>query len=135
VTENEESGSEEDGSEDEEFTGFDEPPPQQLEEIDREDEYIDEDKYTTVTVESVAISKEGFEKTKSGGKEGGEGDNKENDGEREAKKRVWTKERPKTDRPKKRKKKFRYETKAERKETRMKQGARNRKEAAARKAK
>jgi ribosomal RNA-processing protein 17 len=100
--------------------------------INREDEYIDEDKYTTVTIESVGISKDGFEKT------GAEKDkeDKENEEENEKKKRAWTKERPKVDRPKKRKKqKFRYETKAERKVTRMKQGAKNRSQAAARKSK
>ena len=49
-----------DGDEDEDvFEGFEEPEP-----VDREDEYIDEDKYTTVTIESVGISKEGFEKVR-----------------------------------------------------------------------
>ncbi|KAF2749644.1 hypothetical protein M011DRAFT_456429 [Sporormia fimetaria CBS 119925] len=120
----------EDGSdsndEDSEFEGFDEPVP---EEINREDEYIDEDKYTTVTIESVGISKDGFESTKTGDgeTEGGDDEKKE--------KRVWTKEKPKTIRPKKKKQKFRYESKAERKATRIKQGAKKKAQAAARKAK
>lgn len=122
-----------DASDVEAFEGFDETP--QIEEINREDEYIDEDKYTTVTIESVGISKEGFEKA--GGNE--EGDKENGEGERGAfadKKRVWTKEKPKSDRPKKKKKvKFRYESKAERKVTRMKQGAKNRAEAMKRKGK
>jgi ribosomal RNA-processing protein 17 len=122
----------EDGDETEEFNGFDDAQP---EEIDREDEYIDEDKYTTVTIESVGISKEGFEKS-GGGAENADEEckDKENAGEPEKKKRVWTKEFPKnSDRPKKKKKKFRYETKAERKMTRMKQGAKKRAQASRRK--
>ena len=42
-------------------------------------------------------------------------------------KRIWTKERPRTEWPKKKKKKFRYESKADRKVTRMKEGAKKRK--------
>lgn len=128
----EESGSDEESEDEEaEFEGFGD---EQPEEINREDDYIDEDKYTTVTIESVGISKDGFEKAGGGG--GGEEEDKQEkkDGE-EKKKRVWTKERPKSDRPKKRKKKFRYESKAERKATRMKQGAKKRAQAAARKEK
>ena len=50
-------------------------------------------------------------------------------------KRIWTKERPKTEWPKKKKKKFRYETKAERKMERMKQGMKKKKLAEKRKPK
>ena len=107
-----------------EFEGFDEPV---VEPIDEQEEYIDEDKYTTVTIESVGISKDGFEKAVNGDEDGEESKNKGSE------KRVWKKEKPKTNRPKKRKIKFRYESKAERKVTRMKQGARNRREAQARK--
>lgn len=120
------------------FEGFDEPEP---EIVNREEEYIDEDKYTTVTIESVGISREGFEKAGEDKEE--EGGDKENDveiegkngtGDSDGKKRVWTKEKPKTDRPKKKKKqKFRYESKAERKITRAKEGAKKRKQAEARK--
>ncbi|KAF1950671.1 hypothetical protein CC80DRAFT_496592 [Byssothecium circinans] len=94
--------------------------------IDQEDEYIDEDKYTTVTIETVGISKHGFE-TK-GDREGDGGDA---DGEKKEKK-VWTKEKPKTSRPKKKKIKFRYETKAERKAERVKQGVKKKKQKEAR---
>jgi ribosomal RNA-processing protein 17 len=47
-------------------------------------------------------------------------------------KRIWTKERPKTEWPKKKKKKFRYESKADRKVTRYKEGAKKRKQKEAR---
>jgi ribosomal RNA-processing protein 17 len=117
-----------------EFEGFDDDEPASaapvIEEINREDEYIDEDKYTTVTIEGVNITKEGFEsaKDKESEKKAGEVDG-------EGKKRVWTKEKPKSSAPKKRKKKFRYEAPAERKAARMKQGAKNKAKAQARRGK
>jgi ribosomal RNA-processing protein 17 len=131
-----EPGDDEEDEEEDEFTGFQEPEP-----INQEDEYIDEDKYTTVTIESVGISKAGFSRPGEDGEEGGkEGGGKEGDGggkeggaEGESKKRVWTKAWPKNnDKPKKKKKKFRYETKTERKAERMKQGLKKRKQKEAR---
>lgn len=117
-----------DGAEngEEEFTGFQSPEP-----IHQEDEYVDEDKYTTVTIESVGIDRLGFsrpgeEKAEDAG--GGEG----KAGEAEDKKKVWTKAWPKSDKLKKKKKKFRYETKTERKAERMKQGMKKRKQKEAR---
>lgn len=83
--------------------------------VDHEEEYIDEDRYTTVTVEAVDVSKEGIQRiaddhdsepteevVRSGDKQSQE-------------KKKWPK--------KERKKKFRYESKAERKVTRGKQKA------------
>lgn len=116
----------------EEFTGFQDPEP-----INQHDEYIDEDKYTTVTMESVNISKTGFSRP---------GEDEEEDeaakkaalesaesAEGSAKKRAWTKAWPKnSDKPKKKKKKFRYETKTERKAERIKQGMKKRKQKEAR---
>ncbi|KAH8650895.1 nucleolar protein 12-domain-containing protein [Tricladium varicosporioides] len=94
--------------------------------VDHEEEYLDEDKYTTVTIEAVDVSKEGLVKI---------GD--ESEGEDEAEKRLKsavTEEKPKKLWPKKvKKKKFRYETKAERKFTRGKQKAGNKAKADARK--
>ncbi|KAF2810413.1 uncharacterized protein BDZ99DRAFT_520483 [Mytilinidion resinicola] len=121
-------GEETDDDEDEdEWEGIAEelPPP-----IDREEEYIDEDKYTTVTVESVDISKSGFSKPEEDGgtQEGGDAASKEPN----SKKRVWTKDNPHKDKPKKRKVKFRYETKSERKVTRFKERSKNRSQAKAR---
>ncbi|KAJ4370625.1 hypothetical protein N0V83_005146 [Neocucurbitaria cava] len=132
TSDNEDDDEDGEDAEEEEFTGFQEPEP-----INQEDEYIDEDKYTTVTIETVGIDRSGFSKPGGGsteedgtkGKDGEEGGRKEGgDGEGEAgKKRVWTKAWPKSDKPKKKKKKFRYETKTERKAERMKQGAKKRK--------
>ncbi|QSZ29824.1 hypothetical protein DSL72_004342 [Monilinia vaccinii-corymbosi] len=83
--------------------------------VDHEEEYIDEDKYTTVTVEGIEISKEGIKKTADEGDS--DNDTKEAKGrftkQEEKVKKVWPK--------KPRKKKFTYETKAERKMTRQKQ--------------
>jgi ribosomal RNA-processing protein 17 len=89
-----------------------------------------------VTIESVDISRAGFSKP------GGEDEDaaKEDTAKAEAVKakdepkrvdangkRIWTKERPRTEWPKKKKKKFRYENKADRKVTRFKEGAKKRK--------
>jgi ribosomal RNA-processing protein 17 len=104
-----------------------------------------------VTVESVNISRSGFSRPgddadidaedlkkvvemskeadaavgKDVGKEGGKREIQRD----ENGKRIWTKERPKTEWPKKKKKKFRYESKADRKVTRFKEGAKKRKHA------
>ncbi len=111
--------------------------------VDHEDEYVDEDRYTTVTVEAVDVSRDGLHKTimsyeenqappiegplqgettKSGTKEW-------QDAKQEN--RVRTTEPPSG--PKKRKKKFRYESKAERKVNRHKERSGNKAKAKARK--
>lgn len=126
-----ENGSDDD---DEEWEGIQDA---ESETINQEDEYIDEDKYTTVTIETVGIDKQGFSKPRNDSEDGG-GDNENGEGkgvEGEGKKKVWTKEKPKSDRPKKKKKKFRYESKAERKAERVKQGLKKRKQAQSRKGK
>lgn len=81
--------------------------------IQREDEYVDEDKYTTVTVEAM-----GEEPTiETVGESVG---NKFADGEdNKTKKRPWGKKA--SDGKAKPKKKFRYESKAERQVTRQRQ--------------
>lgn len=95
------------GEDDEEWEGFAEPPP-----VDYEAEYIDEDKYTTVTVEDLDPSK---------------GD--EVDGEKAVDQKAQNqtpsiprknpRAKGKPDKSKS-KKKFRYETKSERKVTQSK---------------
>ena len=111
------------------FTGFDDP-------INQEEEYIDEDKYTTVTVETVGIDRTGFNRPGEVEAElRREQEAREEKEREEKKKRVWTKEKPRSDRPKKKKVKFRYETKAERKVERMKQGMKKKKLAEKRKPK
>lgn len=132
------SGSEDDGEAAEEWNGVEE-----ILSVEHEAEYVDEDKYTMVTVEALDMSKEGLHKLEQEGRKQDDEDHieevveKDDDaGAKDTKSRKprWTKEKPKdrTDKPKKKKKKFRYETKAERKFTRMKQGARNSREAKSR---
>ncbi|EXJ64820.1 hypothetical protein A1O7_01158 [Cladophialophora yegresii CBS 114405] len=123
---------------DEEWKGISDsdPPP-----IDHEAEYVDEEKYTTVTVEALDVSKEGLFRAQQESDEHNSDDNgvtptSTNGGASSGKeKRPWTKEKPK-DGVKKRKKKrnFRYEGKAERKEARAKQKSRNSRQARERRA-
>ena len=122
--------------EEEQWDGIAEPPAATTQEA----EYADEDRFTTVTVEAVDISRDGFEKA--GEDAGGESyDRKEvgdsGKGQYEYQtaasggKRTWTKERPGG--VKKKKKKFRYENKADRKITRYKERSHGRKQARERK--
>ena len=112
--------------------------------VDHEDEYMNEDRFTTVTVEAVEVSKDGLQiATQDEGNESGRSGTKVSDEEprktadscresgSERSKRRWTKEAPTV--PKKRKKKFRYENKAERKATRYKEKLGNTARARARK--
>jgi len=92
--------------------------------IDHEEEYVDEDRYTTVTVEEVDVSKEGLHKV-TGNDDSDENLQETKPEEKEATgKKTWPK--------KPRKKKFRYESKVERKFTRSKQKAGNKAKADAR---
>lgn len=110
--------------------------------VDHEDEYMDEDRFTTVTVEAVDVSKDGLQKAAQHEEYESEASGTEShDGKKtsalhgragsEQAKRIWTKE-PLSG-PRKRKKKFRYETKAERKATRYKEKLGNKAKAKARK--
>lgn len=84
--------------------------------IDDEEEYVDEDRFTSVTVESVSVTKYGLRKAgEDSDAESGDGGE---DPDKERRKESPSKSRP--DRPKKRKKQFRYETKFERKVERKK---------------
>jgi ribosomal RNA-processing protein 17 len=119
-----------------EWEGFDDPP-----DVNREDEYVDEDKYTTVTVEAVGISREGFVEPRQDAGSDEEGDvavkrKKTNESE-EAKpqKRAEQGRKVKEKRPKRKKKKFTYESKVDRKVTRMKERSKNQLQAQARRAK
>ncbi|ERS98634.1 hypothetical protein HMPREF1624_05421 [Sporothrix schenckii ATCC 58251] len=125
---------EEEEGDDEEWQGFsgDEETPTAPEFVDHEEEYIDEDKYTTVTVEAVDIDREGMhalsgrhtsdsEESEADSDEGSDGDG---DGDGATKKKRFKKGDPaaaddkdhkkKKEWPKKKKKQFRYESKAER---------------------
>lgn len=113
-------------SEEEEWQGFDEPPP-----VDYEAEYIDEDKYTTVTVEEMDSAKDELynavrtvpDKTETG--------LEEFDEERKAESNTSATSKRKTNKTKKRKK-FRYESKAERMLTQYKERMAKRRKAQAR---
>lgn len=97
--------------EDGEWDGFPDQP--ELDIVDHEEEYIDEDRYTTVTVESVSVTRDGLHKPQVDGK-----DNEEDKKVEEPKEDQKAKSRRE---PKKKKKKFRYETKFERQLTDKKQ--------------
>lgn len=97
-------------------------------------EFVDEDRYTTVTVEAVQVSRDGLHKiAQQDGRDGTESDTptaaRAPPSMDQRGKRIWTKERPGG--PKK-KKKFRYESKAERKATRYKERSGNKSKAKAR---
>ncbi|KAI9882839.1 MAG: F-box protein: endocytic membrane traffic, recycling ReCYcling 1 [Watsoniomyces obsoletus] len=108
--------------------------------INHEDEYIDEERFTTVTVEAVDISKEGLRAVAddeedddgTGKKDDKNGESHEIDGKKGARAKdgkFRTKEKGvKAAGAAKKRKKFRYESKAERKVERVKQRmAKNRK--------
>ncbi|KLO79739.1 uncharacterized protein LW93_7181 [Fusarium fujikuroi] len=97
--------------EDGEWDGFPDQP--ELDIVDHEEEYIDEDRYTTVTVESVSVTRDGLHKPQVDDK-----DKKEDKKVEEPKDDQKAKSRRE---PKKKKKKFRYETKFERQLTDKKQ--------------
>ncbi|CAD6587913.1 MAG: pre-60S ribosomal particles component [Alectoria sarmentosa] len=112
--------------------------------VNHEDEYMDEDRFTTVTVEAVDVSKDGLQKAVQDEENESEAlgtDRPDRDPQSSSAlqgrtgsgkgKRIWTKETPTG--PKKRKKKFRYENKAERKATRYKERSGNKAKARARK--
>ena len=109
---------------------------------DADAEYIDEGKYTTVTVEEMDVSREGLRKLEDDGDEEPEQQRKPDDDEspkapsESHAKRKWTKERPKdlSEKPRKQRRNFRYENKSERKLARVKQKLKNSRQAKARKA-
>lgn len=98
--------------------------------VDHQENYIDEDRYTTVTVEEVEVTKEGFNKVANDNDMGfdvEDGDPSETEKAsgpaQSSSKKVW---------PKKSRKKFRYESKIDRKIARGKQKAGNKAKADAR---
>ncbi|KAL9113737.1 MAG: hypothetical protein Q9227_002182 [Pyrenula ochraceoflavens] len=103
--------------------------------ISREAEYIDEDKYTTVAVEDLDVTRNGiYQKDKDEDSEEeeriefpGKGDSDE-----KREKRSIKSSENRGGKPRVRKKKFRYEGKAERKLARLKEKAKNSKQAQAR---
>ncbi|KAI3323110.1 nucleolar protein 12-domain-containing protein [Xylariaceae sp. AK1471] len=106
----------------EEWGGFQDTPVQE-DLVDHEEEYIDEDRYTTVTVESVNVSKDGLTSSRPDEEESA-------DEEMDAKEKPQAQPENRSDKDrhanKKKKQKFRYETKLERQITNIKQKAKNR---------
>ncbi|EKV05568.1 Protein required for cell viability Rrp17, putative [Penicillium digitatum] len=115
--------------EEEDWEGIEEPPA-----VDYEAEYIDEDKYTTVTVEEMDASREGLLKAAKGEDSENEEEKKypvESEADTKAKKRKPRSAASEAARKKKRN--FRYETKVERRQTMLKQRSVKAKKAKARK--
>lgn len=116
------------------FEGLEDPLPV----VDHEDEYIDEDKYTTVTVEEVDISRDGLSKVRKATDDGKDeqvraGEPSKSD--TKLRPGVRKKAAPDKDKSKRLKKKrnFRYESKVDRKTNYLKVKAKNAKAAKARK--
>lgn len=122
---------EESNGEDEEWDGIEDSTAQapEIEELPEDEEYVDEDKHTTVTVEAMGDEEPD--------EEDADGEVKAHEvatlNEKETKKRKpWAKGKT-GDKPKK--KKFRYESKAERQVTRQKQKSKGARAAKARREK
>ena len=111
--------------------------------IDHEDAYVDDDRFTSITIEAVDVSRDGLRKVEqqaetdsltleaeAPGGTGGDSAREVQTGPEKGK-RIWTKDQAKG--IKKKKKKFKYESKAERKVTRHKEKSGNRASAKARK--
>ncbi|KAF5025136.1 hypothetical protein F66182_2776 [Fusarium sp. NRRL 66182] len=97
-------GQDSEEEESEEWDGFPDQP--ELEIVDHEEEYIDEDRYTTVTVESVSVTRDGLHKPQV------DDENEDQDNKKEETKDDNTEKSRRE--PKKKKKKFRYESKFDR---------------------
>ncbi|KAL9610895.1 MAG: hypothetical protein Q9167_004436 [Letrouitia subvulpina] len=122
----------------EKWNGIEEP-----EDIDREDEYSDQDRHTTVIIEAVDVSREGLQSLQSDHETSSEKEEDEevnrniggaaNKVSNTLKKTGVSNVPTKVNGLPRRKKKFRYEGKVERKLTRLKEKASNRAKAKARK--
>ncbi|KAI0430843.1 nucleolar protein 12-domain-containing protein [Xylaria sp. FL1042] len=105
----------------EEWTGFQDTAGQQ-DTIDHEEEYVDEDRYTMVTVESVNVSKDGLTSSRPDEEESAD---EEEDRDKSVEAQPEKRRDKNRDTTKKKKQKFRYETKLERQITNIKQKAKN----------
>lgn len=112
------SGSEK-GDQDDEWGGIeDSAPAPTLEPVDHEEEYIDEDVYTTVKIEAVSVDRDGLHnKAELEAEESEDGEGKKGD-------QAAADKKGRNDLPKKKKKKFRYESKLDRQLTNRKNKAR-----------
>lgn len=104
-----------------------------MEPIDHEEEYIDEDKYTTVTIEEVDVDKDGIHTKSEEEKAAEEQKRRAEQKAKEARDEAANKAKQRKQWPKKEKKPvFRYESKIERKLGREKLRNKNKKEKAKR---
>lgn len=110
-----------------EWGGFEDVPAANTETLDHEEEYIDEDRFTTVTVESVSVSRDGLIKPED--EEEGEDDQAEEKAKNDAESTSTSKDT--TRKHKNKKQKFRYETKTERLQEQRRQKARKKRKAGA----
>lgn len=119
--------SETDGSDkdEDEWNGIDEAPETPaLEAVDHEEEYIDEDLYTTVKVEAVSVDRDGLHnKTELEAAEDDSDEHSAADGTESNNAKGATSGEGRKGLPKKKKKKFRYETKVVRQMTNRKNKA------------
>ncbi|KAF7593368.1 hypothetical protein BBP40_011557 [Aspergillus hancockii] len=124
------SGSESEDDDNAEWEGCEEPPA-----VDYEAEYIDEDKYTTVTVEEMDASREGLLRSQDHDSDEEHEDEEtkpSSEADSKAKQVEKTKKKASDNKPKKKKKKFRYESKEERQVSRRKERLSNHRKAQAR---
>lgn len=119
-----------------EWDGFEDTPAATAgEPLDHEEEYIDEDRFTTVTVESVNVSRDGLVKPDDDdddGQEDGQAGKEEQAGGSGPGDRRQSNNKRMTREPtnKKKKQKFRYESKTERLQEQRRQKARKKRKAA-----
>ncbi|KAF3760272.1 hypothetical protein M406DRAFT_269423 [Cryphonectria parasitica EP155] len=121
---NEETDTGSEQSDGEEWGGIeDTAPAPALEPVDHEEEYIDEDLYTTVKVEAVSVDRDGLHNKAELEAE----DEQEETGDEVQGKKTQSREgeekKARREQPKKKKKKFRYESKLERQATNRKNKA------------
>lgn len=106
---------------DDEWIGIEDPAPApKLEPVDHEEEYIDEDLYTTVKIEAVSVDRDGLHnKAELEAEDSGDEEN-----QKEVNSKASGDKKGRNDLPKKKKKKFRYESKLDRQLTNRKNKAR-----------
>ncbi|KAJ2975359.1 hypothetical protein NQ176_g5565 [Zarea fungicola] len=109
-----------DGQEDD-WDGFPDKPDLNI--VDHEEEYIDEDRFTTVTVETVSVSRDGLSKPELPYQDDSDEENVNKEEQNDDAAEDLQRRRTMRSRPKK--KQFRYESKAERDFENQKQRARN----------
>lgn len=103
------------------WSGIEDPAPAPiLEPVDHEEEYIDEDLYTTVKIEAVSVDRDGLHNKAELEAE----DSGDDEDQKEVDSKVSGDKMGRNDLPRKKKKKFRYESKLDRQLTNRKNKAR-----------